>query len=96
MSETPFRKLAQHFGDLEDPRDTNIRHQLIDMLFIAICAIICGADTWVEVENFGHQKEAWLRQYLALPNGIPSHDTFGRLFARIDPEAFQKGFLAWV
>lgn len=96
MSETPFGKLAQHFGDLEDPRDTNIRHQLIDMLFIAICAIICGADTWVEVENFGHQKEAWLRQYLALPNGIPSHDTFGRLFARIDPEAFQKGFLAWV
>lgn len=96
MPETPFGKLAHHFGDLEDPRDTNIRHHLIDMLFIAICAIICGADTWVEVENFGQQKEAWLRQYLDLPNGIASHDTFGRLFARIDPEAFQKGFLAWV
>lgn len=95
MDETPFGKLVQHFGSVEDPREENLRHKLLDMLFIAICAIICGADSWVEVEIFGQRKEAWLRGYLKLPNGIPSHDTFGRLFARIDPEAFQQGFHRW-
>lgn len=95
MEETPFGKLAHHFRSVKDPRDDNIQHKLLDMIFIAICAIICGADNWVEVEIFGQRKQAWLRQYLELPNGIPSHDTFGRLFARIDPEAFQRGFLGW-
>lgn len=95
MEETPLGKLAGHFGSIKDPRDDNIRHKLLDMVFIAVCAIICGADSWVEVEIFGQRKQEWLRQYLELPNGIPSHDTFGRLFARIDPEAFQQGFLSW-
>jgi predicted transposase YbfD/YdcC len=95
MHETPFGKLADYFGAVEDPREENIRHKLLDMLFIAICAIISGADSWVEVEIFGERKLEWLRQYLELPNGIPSHDTFGRLFARIDPEAFQQGFIGW-
>ena len=95
MEETPFGKLAHHFGKVEDPRDDNRRHKLLDMIFIAICALICGADNWVEVEAFGQRKLAWLRKYLEIPNGIPSHDTFGRLFARIDPEAFQQGFLGW-
>ncbi len=95
MEETPFGKLAYHFGSVKDPRDDNIQHKLLDMLFIAICAIICGADTWVEVELFGQRKRAWLQRYLQLPNWNPSHDTFDRLFARIDPEALQRGFLGW-
>jgi predicted transposase YbfD/YdcC len=96
MDGTPFGKLVKYFENLEDPREDNIQHKLIDLLFIAICGIICAADSWVEIENFGHQKLPWLKKYLELPNGIPSHDTFGRVFARIDPEAFQKSFGEWV
>ena len=69
---------------------------MIDIIIIAICAVICGADSWVEVELFGNSKSEWLRTFLELPNGIPSHDTFGRVFAKIDPEAFQKSFKEWV
>lgn len=91
---TSFRK---HFGDLPDPRiDRTKLHKLFDILVIAICAVICGADTWVEVEAFGQAKETWLRSFLELPNGIPSHDTFGRVFARLDPTQFEARFLAWV
>jgi predicted transposase YbfD/YdcC len=71
-------------------------HALLDIIAIAICAVICGADSWVEVEQFGHEKEAWLRTFLALPNGIPSHDTIGDLFARLDPDEFERGFLSWI
>jgi len=89
--------IADHFGDLEDPRvDRTKRHELLDILIIAICAVICGADDWVAVESFGQAKEEWLRTFLALPHGIPSHDTFGRVFARLDPEAFQNCFRSWV
>lgn len=95
MEGTPFGKLAVHFGSIEDPRDDNLRHKLLDIIFIALCAIICGANSWVEVELYGRRKLNWLRQYLELPNGIPSHDTFGRLFARINPEAFQQSFVNW-
>src|SRR5260370_37687768 len=63
---------------------------------IALCAVICGADTWVDVEEFGHAKRAWLESFLELPIGIPSHDTFGRVFARLKPEQFQACFLSWV
>jgi predicted transposase YbfD/YdcC len=72
------------------------RHQLLDILTIALCAVICGADSWVEVEQFGKAKRAWLEGFLTLPNGIPSHDTFGRVFARLDPARFEQCFLAWV
>jgi hypothetical protein len=62
------------------------QHELIDIITIAICAVICGADTWVDIENYGDAKIEWLKQFLELPNGIPSHDTFARVFARINPE----------
>jgi DNA-binding NarL/FixJ family response regulator len=69
---------------------------LLDIVAIAVWAVLCGADTWIEVEAFGRAKEAWLRTFLALPHGIPSHDTFGRVFAALDPDQFEAGFRSWV
>ena len=69
---------------------------LIDILVIAICAVICGADDWVAVAAFGRAKQGWFKTFLRLPNGIPSHDTFGRVFARLDPQQFQQAFMAWI
>jgi predicted transposase YbfD/YdcC len=89
--------LIEHFGDMPDPRiDRTKRHKLVDIIVIAICAVICGADDWVEVALFGEAKEAWFRTFLELPNGIPSHDTFNRVFARLDPDAFRARFLSWI
>jgi predicted transposase YbfD/YdcC len=89
--------IGQYFATVDDPRvDRTKDHALLDIIVIAICAVICGADGWVDVEEFGKTKQAWLATFLALPNGIPSHDTFGRVFARIDPAQFQQSFLQWV
>ena len=89
--------LQEHFARLEDPRvERTKRHQLLAIITIALCAVICGADTWVDVEEFGKAKRGWLETFLDRPNGIPSHDTFGRVFARLDPEQFQACFLSWV
>lgn len=78
--------LTERFSDLEDPRIGRAkRHELIDVVVIAISAVICGADSWVDVEMYGKSKRDWLDRFLSLPNGIPSHDTFGRVFARLDP-----------
>lgn len=89
--------LHPYFAALPDPRvERTKRHQLLDIIAIAVCAVICGADNWVEIAEFGRAKEAWLRQFLGLPNGIPCHDTFGRVFAKLDPKAFERCFLAWV
>jgi predicted transposase YbfD/YdcC len=97
MEEPSPLSIRDHFADLPDPRiDRTKRHGLLDIVTIALCAVICGADSWVDVELFGHAKEAWLRTFLALPNGIPSHDTFGRVFARLDPHRFEQCFLRWV
>lgn len=88
--------LLDYFADLQDPRiDRCKRHSLLDIITIAICAVICGADSWVQVELFGKSKEEWFRTFLELPNGIPSHDTFGDVFSRLDPERFQECFMAW-
>src|SRR4051812_24686279 len=89
--------IAHHFAGLTDPRiDRSRLHDLLDIVAIAICAVVAGADSWDDIEDFGHAKRDWLRTFLPLPNGIPSHDTFRRLFERLDPEEFQKGFLGWI
>jgi len=88
--------LLRFFEDLPDPRGRNKLHKLTDMLVIAICAVICGADGWEDVALFGRAKQKWFRTFLELPWGIPSHDTFGRVFARLNPEAFEACFVAWI
>lgn len=91
------RGLLRAFAELEDPRmDRTKHHSLPDILIIAICATICGADDWTKMELFGKCKEKWFRTFLDLPNGIPSHDTFRRVFALLDPEAFEQCFMAWI
>lgn len=97
MDKTPVANLAIHFADLEDPREApGRRHRLLDIVVIAICATICGADNWVTMAAFGQAKEGWFRTFLSLEHGIPSHDTFRRVFALLDKEQFQEGFMAWV
>ena len=84
------------FASLEDPRiERSKRHKLLDIIAIAICATICGADSWVHIEMFGRSKEEWFRTFLEPPGGIPSHDTFGEVFSRLDPEQFQSCFMDW-
>ena len=91
------QSLVFHFSSLEDPRVLGrSRHKLIDILVIAICGVICGADDWVSIAEFGEAKEDWFRGFLELPNGIPSHDTFGRTFALLSPAAFQESFTSWI
>ena len=89
--------IAHYFGDLDDPRvDRTKLHKLIDILVIAICAIIAGADSWEDVADFGGAKQAWFKTFLELPNGIASHDTFNRVFARLDAEQFQDCLVRWI
>ena len=89
--------LLAHFASLEDPRVKYlIEHRLLDIIALTICAVICGADSWVEIEAYGHSKAEWLKSFLALPNGIPSHDTISRLFAALDPAQLQECFTSWV
>lgn len=89
--------LRDCFAEIEDPRRTYlVEHQLLDIIMLTILASICGADTWVEIEAYGKAKEEWLKNFLALPNGIPSHDTLARVFARLDPEALQASFQSWI
>src|SRR5262245_23362241 len=97
MTKTSTVSLRQCFADLQDPRrEHGRRHQLWDIIALTICAVIAGADSWVEVEQYGHDKLPWLQTFLDLPNGIPAHDTLGRVFALLDPIAFRQGFLRWV
>lgn len=89
--------LARHFITITDPRmERQKAHPLIDIIMIAICAVIAGCEGWVEIADFGEDKEPWLKTFLALPNGIPSHDTFGRVFSLLDPKQFRESFAAWM
>src|SRR5699024_9675634 len=89
--------LREAFEDLVDPRiERNKRHSLEDILILTVCAFICNADSWTDVEDFGHAKREWLQGFLSLPNGIPSHDTLGRVFSRLDPEGFRACFVRWM
>jgi hypothetical protein len=97
VAESSGASITEHFASLEDPRiDRTKRHNLLDIVTIAICGTICGADSWVDIELFGHCKEEWFKSFLELPNGIPSHDTFGDVFARLDPDQFQRCFIQWI
>jgi len=97
MEATAHGGVLRYFGELPDPRSGNhIPHKLQDMIVIALLAIICGADGWVQIELWGKCKQKWLSSFLDLPSGIPSHDTFGRVFSRLDPQALERCFLAWM
>lgn len=88
----------KHFESLVDPRidNHNKLHNLHDILVITILATICGADNWVDIKEFGEAKYDWLSTFLELPNGVPSHDTFGRVFSMLDPGQFESCFCDWI
>lgn len=97
MEENFLRDLESVFAQVADPRkERTRRHRLRDIMILAICGVICGAEGWVEIEEFGKAKETFFTEWLDLPNGIPSHDTFGRVFALIDPKQFEASFVEWV
>lgn len=81
---------------MQDPRQHDVNHLLLAIITIASCGVICGADSWVEIAEFGEAKEEWVRKFLRLPHGIPSYDTFGRVFSQLDPQQFQSGFVSWI
>jgi predicted transposase YbfD/YdcC len=97
MRDTFAHLFATQFAALKDPRlERTQRHKLLDVVFIAVCATISGANDFVGMEKFGKSKRAWLDKYLELPHGVPSHDTFGRVFSALDPRSFVSCFLQWV
>ena len=97
MKLKPKDSIAEHFGDIKDIRiERRKKHKLIDIITISICAVVCGADGWEDIEMYGIARKKWLEKFLELPNGIPSHDTFARVFSQINPEEFNKSFLSWV
>ena len=97
MIEKPIASIIHHFSSIENPRvDRQKKHQLQDIFFIALCAVICGADNWVAIEEFGKAKIDWFTKLLGLQHGIPAHDTFGDVFAAIDNEQFGECFSNWV
>jgi predicted transposase YbfD/YdcC len=90
------KNILEHFSELPDPREDNRRHKLIDIITIVLCASICGAEKWNDIEMFGSTKESWFRKFLELPHGIPSHDTFARVFSLLNPDEFNRCFLSWI
>jgi hypothetical protein len=92
-----MKSSVHYFTELTDLRVEKTKYHLMeDIIFITIAAVICGAETWNDIEHYGKSKHSWLGQYLHLPNGIPSHDTFNRFFSALDPEGFEDAFLSWI
>jgi predicted transposase YbfD/YdcC len=97
MSSPGVLSIQHHFADLRDPRRQHgQRHRLLDVIVIALCAVIAGSDTWQEVETFAQRRRDWLGRFLSLDNGVPCHDTFERVFDRLDPLALQRCLLCWL
>jgi predicted transposase YbfD/YdcC len=97
MGDSVTFSLFDSLGEVPDPRRERTKlHQLVDILVIAVCATICAAETWEEIAEFGQAKESWFKKFLSLPHGIPSHDTFRRVFLRLNPKKFQEAFVVWV
>lgn len=90
------KPIDEFFEKIKDHRHHNKCHKLIDVIIITICGVVAGADTYEQIENFGKKRKRWLSKFLELPYGIPSHDTFGRIFERMDPQEFQRCFKQWV
>src|SRR5215471_11141745 len=96
MADPTNASIVEHFRTLEDPRiERTKKHLLLDILVIAVCTLLTGGEGFQDMELFGKSKRAWLQTFLALPHGIPSHDTFGRVFARLNPQRFQECFVSW-
>ncbi len=95
MSLVLSSKILEHFSELSDPRRDNSRHLLLDIWVISLCAVICGADGWEDIADYGQSKREWFAQFLELPHGIPSHDTFQRVLSSLDPEELASCFLQW-
>jgi predicted transposase YbfD/YdcC len=96
MNENEKKALLDHFADLEDPRSRQSPHALPEILLVAICGVLSGADGWTGVALWGQAKLSWLRQFLPFENGVASHDTFGRVFAMLDAASFEQRFIAWM
>jgi hypothetical protein len=97
MAENVCTSIIDHFATLPDPRILlKTRHKLVDIVAMALCAVVAGADDWVEIAAYAKAKDAWFRDFLELPGGIPSHDTFGRVFALLDSDAFGKCYVDWI
>lgn len=97
MSQVIDASILTHFASLEDPRDMRGKeHLLLDIITIALCAVMSGAEGWEDMAEYGRAKQDWLSTFLSLPNGIPCADTFRRVFARLDPEQMQRCFVSWV
>ncbi len=97
LGQLKVKTLFDNISTIKDPRiERHKRHSLADILVIAMCAMICAADTWEEIEEFGHAKHEWLATFLELENGIPSHDTFRRVFILLDADELKSSFLEWI
>lgn len=96
MSETKSARIQDHFDELTDPRRNQVTYPLINVVVIAICAVICGADDIVAITKFGRTKRKWFAKFLDLTNGIPSHDRINAIFAALKPDEFEKCLLGWI
>src|SRR5262245_47194304 len=97
MDPQPSLAFARYFQDLPDPRRGSLcHHELLDILVLAVCAVLCGQHSWTAIAFYGQDHHDWLKTFLRLPHGIPSHDTFRHVFSRLDPQAFQRCFAGWI